>query len=757
MSRKSFSPNFRLVSLLLLCFLICLLVRSPAFDILLVILLAALLFLVGLRPRGATGTSVAVAPGFGTAPAPGLMVRLRVAWSRLLARTALYRVFGWRHTRYFRQFVQALEKGDWREGLRRAVPLGALDAWKNALASPAWRLPRPRETLGIDLAGGRNSPRAIVVAGSFYADLHALYRATFERLVAEGRIEEAAFVLADLLRASTEAVGFLERHGRLTTAAQLAEARELPPGLVVRQWFLAGDVGRAVRIARDRGAFFDAVRRTERTEPEVSRALRLQWADALADGGDFAGAARTAWTVPEAVPLVRGWVERGLTVGEGDVAALLAMRALQNAQDGKLDLRAEQERLEVRLFLDTPPSHANGFGFVRALYAMGMSPGVRPLARWALRRALQLEPASQSGSVAQLARLARSADDAALAADLPRRSPPVESFPERRAPLDLALAGTGPTPIYDVVLFGSGRSVLALGEAGIALLDARGRLLRRVDEPAHRLVRSDHGDRVLLLARRGASHRVCRVELATGRIRDLGDVQVHTFASSYDGRHLFVGEGDRLLALVADEDRLRVAWSTGLEEKRVAVVGRAPDRLSVVVASDDFELWTFSLPGLVLRRREAVTVPGITSGDGRSRGVVMPVAIAADGVPLILVCKGSAGEAAVFRGGPGLASRWSPADPASNDLPTVFAAGVSGDVVWLAGHQPLSGVLELRLFQEGEMRARLRLPHSRTASVSVAHERVAVADDQGRFAVLDLDTGALWGHSGAVDGEGGTV
>lgn len=92
------------------------------------------------------------------------------------------------------------------------------------------------------------SPSALTssmfAAGDFFDKLRAAYRKAFEQLEREGRIDEAAFVLAELLHVDEEAVAFLERHGRLRLAAEVAEARDLPPGLIVRQWFLAGDVAR---------------------------------------------------------------------------------------------------------------------------------------------------------------------------------------------------------------------------------------------------------------------------------------------------------------------------------------------------------------------------------------------------------------------------------------------------------------------------------------------------------------------------------
>ncbi len=77
--------------------------------------------------------------------------------------------------------------------------------------------------------------------------------------------EEAAFFLAEILNEAERAVSYLEKHGRWKLAAELAEARKLAVGLVVRQWFLAGDVKRAVAIAVREGAFDDAILRLQKS------------------------------------------------------------------------------------------------------------------------------------------------------------------------------------------------------------------------------------------------------------------------------------------------------------------------------------------------------------------------------------------------------------------------------------------------------------------------------------------------------------
>ena len=69
-----------------------------------------------------------------------------------------------------------------------------------------------------------------------------------------------------------------------------AEDRKLPPGLIIRLWFLAGEKERALLVARQTGAFADAVERLACTDVAQARALRRAWAEMLASAGHLSGA-----------------------------------------------------------------------------------------------------------------------------------------------------------------------------------------------------------------------------------------------------------------------------------------------------------------------------------------------------------------------------------------------------------------------------------------------------------------------------------
>jgi hypothetical protein len=216
--------------------------------------------------------------------------------ARALVWTRLASIAGRRQAEYLARMLEMFDSNRLDEALRHAIPLS--DRIAEALR-PSLGTPSPRSDLSIVPRRGAAST-SIGLGPDLYELLRQRYRRAFERLVARGEIEKAAFVLAELLGADEEAVSFLERHGRFLLAAQVAEARGLRSGLVIRQWFLAGDRARALRIARRTGAYADAVARLERSHAKEARAFRILWADALASSGAYAAAVDVIWPVEDA-------------------------------------------------------------------------------------------------------------------------------------------------------------------------------------------------------------------------------------------------------------------------------------------------------------------------------------------------------------------------------------------------------------------------------------------------------------------------
>jgi hypothetical protein len=531
-------------------------------------------------------------PGKGS----GWLTRLGL---RLLHTSRLARVLGRRQAAYLGKMMDMFERGDLDEALKHAIPLGDLSSLNQL---PALGVPSPRNNLSIFPWQGQSS-RSIGLGSDVMAYLAQLYRSSFDRLVAQNRIEEAAFVLAELLRSNQEAVTFLERHGKLRLAAELAEARELAPGLVVRQWFIAGDIKRAVGIARRTQSFADAVLRLERKDKQQAEQLRVLWAASLAEGGNYAGAVDVIWPIKAHRLTARKWMEKAIEVG-GSVAARMLARKLTVVPEDFDDIRRR-----VLTFLDDESfeQQETRASFVEALCFGETTREAQTLARVAARAILR--DAGQNISTVTARRFNRLIN---LTADGPLRTdvPPFPVYRDQpvtaRLSVECAAADSGTMPVHDALLLSSGRMLVALGEVGVRLLTRDGRTVTHFDQPAEKLVIADNGARAIALARRGEVWRLSRLDLIEWRGEDWCDAHIDAFAPNYDGSLWFLGAKGDFYAIDAQSKSFEALWrvpKAGDQVLRVARSETSCSFLTVAGEESNLEQWLYQLPLLVLRRR----------------------------------------------------------------------------------------------------------------------------------------------------------
>ncbi len=537
---------------------------------------------------------------------PGLLSRLS-EW--MLQHTPLGALLGRRKAEYVRRLFDLFEEGNLDEALRYAIPLGS-DLTEQARV--ALGLPGPRESLSIQ---PRRGGGASIFGGGqeVYAALKERYRAAFRKLEREGRIDEAAFVLAELLGQAEEAVSFLEKHGRLQLAAELAEGRNMAPGLVVRQWLLAKELQRAVSIARRSGAFADAVLRLERTHPAEARTLRLLWAEALAEAGDYGRAVTVIWPLEDARVLARSWLEHGAQVG--GVGGARALARLVAAFPDAFE-RARAPVLEL-LEEESPPRASERLAFAEILAVEPRSDTAGALVGPVVRALLRDRAADQSHLEASLLnRLLREAGDGTLRADLPplstpRRRPWAEDPSAKLLAETLAATEAGPYSIHDAVALSGQRMLLALGEAGVRLVRADGTCVAHFDVPAFGLVPSLHEDRALVLAPRGELRRISRLELGARRARHWCDAKVDAFAPGYDGNLWFIAEGDTVMAVDAlTTDTLRALWRVAQVGGEVVALEADGEWLRFATWGQEPQLWTYKLAGGPTLRSRGARRPG---------------------------------------------------------------------------------------------------------------------------------------------------
>jgi hypothetical protein len=515
---------------------------------------------------------------------------------RLLHTSRLARVLGRRQAAYLGKMMDMFERGDLDEALKHAIPLGDLSSLDQA---PALGVPSPRNNLSIFPWQGLSS-RSIGLGSDVMAYLTQLYRATFERLVAQKRIEEAAFVLAELLRANQEAVAFLERHGKLKLAAELAEARELPPGLVVRQWFIAGDIRRAVGIARRTQAFADAVVRLENRDKEQAEKLRLIWAVSLAEGGNYAAAVDVIWPVEAHRRIAREWMDKAIDVGGSLGARMLARKVTIVPED------FDNIRRKALTFLEDESyeQQETRASFAATLCAGEKTREAQTLAR-VTARALLRDVGQNTGApnARQFTHLINFAGDGPLRTDAPPI--PVESDQRVSSVLTVECPAEdrGSMPVRDALLLQNGRMLVALGEIGVRLLTRDGRTVTHFDQPAERLVISDNGNRAIALARRGEVWRLSRLDLIEWRSEDWCDAHIDAFAPNYDGSLWFLGAKGDFYAIDAHSKSFEALWRVPEAGDKVLRVARSEGLCSFLTEGEALEQWIYRLPILFLRDR----------------------------------------------------------------------------------------------------------------------------------------------------------
>ncbi|QSQ22145.1 hypothetical protein JY651_44610 [Pyxidicoccus parkwayensis] len=681
-------------------------------------------------------------------PGPSMLSRFS-EW--MLRNTPLGELLGRRKAEYVRRLFDMFEEGNLQEALRYAIPLSSGGLDENTRV--ALGLPGPRESLSIQPA--RGGAASIFAGGEdLFAALKERYRAAFRRLEREGRIDEAAFVLAELLGAHEEAVSFLERHGRFKLAAELAEGRNLPPGLVVRQWFLARDVARATAIARRSGAFADAVLRLERTHPEEARVLRLLWGETLAESGDWARAVQAVWPITDARELARGWVERGVACGGANGARLLALWVTAYS-DG---LAAAQSHVRELLEDDAPERAPERFAFALTLSGEMSSPGRTALVVPTVRALLRDRAMDQARFTNDFfTRLLRDAPDGTLRTDLP---PLVERISTpwmtdvSRPPIHLTARETddGAFPVHDAVVLPDGRLLLALGEAGARLVRADGHTVAHFDVPAFALVLSDHGDRALALAPRGEVRRLSRLDLVSRRASFWCDAVVDAWAPTYDGGVWFVAAGSTVMMVDVLAPEVRALWR--VTDVRPPVHALAVDAGRLSFLSNSMERWTYDLAqGPTLRSRAELFSPENSIPDDSIPGVIESVSLTADGEGAVMmaVFDLEKGEMPAFILGAGSASRdlrllWlKPAGPRSSQPPPFARPGrerlILSDL-WRVDVLRCTGHIQLHLTDaRGTERALLVFEGDTLPRVRLTATALTAFDSRGRVLWLVLGEG----------------
>lgn len=548
----------------------------------------------------ATGPSKSAMP-----PRASGQPRAPARWRRWLRRltqnSRLSALYGKRQAAYMHRMLAMFENGDLEEALRHAIPLGG----DQGNAGQAFGTPNRREELTLTQHSG---PRTSML---FEADLEThlkqVYRQSFERLDREGRIEEAVFVLAELLRARQEALDYLEKHQRYQQAADLALAWDMPTSAIVRLLCLAGDWQRALQVARRDNVFADTVILLETKWPEAAARLRLEWALALTEKGLWLQAVDVVWSMPAEHERATQWLLAAEAAGGSLAIGALVKRAvllpdtLSTYETWIEKLRNDPERIMERAALAqsllTHKTHSPALAWLAA----------------ATVRAMICDQAGPHAHLTQnqLQALVKMSKDKLLQADLPGSTLPKnkllnQSLERASAPLSFSAPERGNRTLCDAVPLTDGRYLLALGEAGACVVEASGKTAFHFPVPAQTIVLGHSRQVALALARRGDVWRICKLDLVNRSATDLGVQMLDAFAKNFDGTTWTVGRGSQLRVVDVDR-RFETLWHVSDLPGQVAFLREDERNESVLLkTSHNFQLWHYRLPDRRLLSREPV-------------------------------------------------------------------------------------------------------------------------------------------------------
>lgn len=638
--------------------------------------------------------------------------------ARLSMTTGLARLLGAQHAAYMRRMLAMFDEGRLDDALRHAVPLGA----DGQSLGQAFGHLGPRADLRL---GDRGRAGTSVNFGpDLEQHLRSLYRRTAQQLETAGRLDEAVFVLAELLQSRQEALDLLERHGRAADAAELALRWDMPAAQIVRLFALGGDWQRAVLVARRDNAFAAAIDLLQSRWPQPAAQLRIEWAETLTAQGRWLEAVQALWPLGAERARAAPWLDVAEAAGgtlaarslawraQGWAETLPAREALVEALQGDAGLGAERRALITELLrLPKPASPA-----ARRLAALMAGPALADAARH---------------DAATLRALVELAGDPTLSADLPPLDSgalaPPQPLHGRSDVLACDLPPTGLQAVLDAVPLPDGELLLALGEGGAVRLDARGRRLAHFAVPAHQLVIADDGGSALALAARDGVWRVSRLDLVAGRSVDLGMHRLTAFARRFDGVGWSVGVDNRVDVLDVQSPQLRdVLWRAADLPGSVLLIERDDDKEHWMLAAGPMQQWTYQLAGRRLMSREALPP--------RDESTLAQLMVAGHGLAQIDI------EA---RTDAGMRLRMRRIAPDARHGNTITLDGFEVQMAaadWLAVSRA-DDALELAHWHSGLVHARWHWPQADEPRLRCHGGCWLVFDARGRVAVLDTATG----------------
>jgi hypothetical protein len=470
-------------------------------------------------------------------PRPGLLAR----WLQKLSGLApVSDLLGRQHAAYMRKMLALFEQNNLDEALRHAIPMGGQH---DVSLGQSMGMLRPRQHLQLS-AGQASYGQMIGVDDRLQRYMTELYEKAFVQYDRLGAVDKAVYVLAELLNQRQRALDYLETHQRYMHAADLSVAWEFPAAKAIRLYVLAGEADKARQLAMQTQEYAAAIRLLEDGHPQQAVELRKMWAQHRVAQGCWLEAVEAIWMLESERQTAIDWLRQAeLSQGELGIRAWLQRLALQ-PEHLALELARAQQLCQ--------PQHVAQLKLaIQEVFAIyNQSQRLLPAALinlWTPYMLLQYEQRGSNISLKEVRCWLDWTDNGTLKADMPQlqqHSKKAAGLSSAELVLDAPAAGLW--EIYDAWPLSLARNLLALGEAGMVIVNAQYEQEWRLNIPAHRIVLSDTREIALLLAYRQDQVRVHRVNLVTQEVVDLGVTRLDMCADTFDGVAWLLADGQQL-------------------------------------------------------------------------------------------------------------------------------------------------------------------------------------------------------------------
>lgn len=527
----------------------------------------------------------------------------RQRWRDYLAKFAilsqLHHWIKFRQSKYLDSMMMMFESGNLDEALKYAIPINGSDQ----IGQQAFRAPKPRDKLSFSekIYGEKNS---IYIDHQIQQQLQQLYRRSFEKLDKENRIEEAAFVLIELLNNLTEGIDYLEKKKRLQQALDIAITKDADPNLIVRLCCLTEQWDKAIMIAKRYDAFANAIMLLEKHNPTLANKLRFVWAQTLAERAEWLAAIDTIWPLKNHRNLTKKWFDYAEKTEEFNANIIIKKLILQPES-------ISQYQQEIEQLQTDPQRYAQRLAIAVAILAHKQDISKLRSLLSSLINVIMFDMAHHKTSLtrADLIELIELTQDRALKIDLPAQQLKVktrQTLSESRTLQWETCSKIGHRAIHDAMPMRNGHYLLALGEAGIIIVNKMGQQLKHFMITAHHFVVSHNFNQILALAKKDERHyHIHKLDLATENVISLGYLQFDASLSHFDGLNWTILSHNHI-QVINVEQTLKIVWQVDLAGYQVIQFVSTPtnEKWLLKNADDQYEIWDYSLPDHRLTSRD---------------------------------------------------------------------------------------------------------------------------------------------------------